>query len=325
MVSQETEKPRLSNIIGAILLSVMAVVLPGVQWAVFGWLHMFLPLLAFFLLWKHGAFAGKRILLTSVVISLLILVPLKSFDLLIFSVSLLFAGYTLYRSAKQEDAPALSGLKGIVVLAGGWLLVMSIFSIGAELTPYSQLLKTLDEGMNEALVFYRQSESVSADTLLMLETTLFQMKEIVPLILPAILGSMVLILVWFTMVIGNLLLVRAGCPSPWSSYMFWQLPEKLIWLIIITGALALIPIHICRVVGINTLILVSIVYCFQGLAIAVFFMSKWNVPVLFRSFFYVMIIFQSLGTVMLLVAGIADNWFDFRKLKADTNDHNQNE
>jgi hypothetical protein len=54
------------------------------------------------------------------------------------------------------------------------------------------------------------------------------------------------------------------------------------------------------------------------MAIAVFFMNKWNVPLLLRSFFYVMIVFQSLGTLILLIFGIADIWFDFRKLKQET-------
>jgi len=43
--------------------------------------------------------------------------------------------------------------------------------------------------------------------------------------------------------------------------------------------------------------------------------EKWNIPILFRSFFYVMIIFQSFGTVLLLFLGIADIWFDVRKLR----------
>ncbi len=54
-----------------------------------------------------------------------------------------------------------------------------------------------------------------------------------------------------------------------------------------------------------------------------FFLDKWNVPIVFRSFFYVMIVFQSFGTALLLVAGIADIWFDFRKLHKEDNEINE--
>ncbi len=136
-----------------------------------------------------------------------------------------------------------------------------------------------------------------------------------PIIMPAILGSFVLLITWFTMVIGNRLVFKISGLAPWEQYRYWQLPEKLIWVVILMGAFTLTPLHPVREIGINGLILLSLVYCFQGMAIAVFFMAKWNIPILFRSFFYVMIIFQSFGTVLLLFLGIADIWFDVRKLR----------
>jgi uncharacterized protein YybS (DUF2232 family) len=120
------------------------------------------------------------------------------------------------------------------------------------------------------------------------------------------------------MILGNVLLLKTSGNAPWTSCRYWQLPEKVIWLVIGAGLLAMLPIQIIRPIGINSLVLLSIVYCFQGISIAVFFMNKWNVPILLRSFFYVMIIFQSLGTFILLIVGIADIWFDFRKLKQET-------
>jgi len=95
----------------------------------------------------------------------------------------------------------------------------------------------------------------------------------------------------------------------------WSLPEKLIWAVIAMGACILIPVEPLPKIGINCVLLLIIIYCFQGLSITVFFMNKWKVPILLRSFFYVMIVFQSLGTLVLLFFGIADIWLDFRKLK----------
>lgn len=220
-------------------------------------------------------------------------------------------------SAERHDSPSLSGLKGSLVIAAGWALILTVLSFGSEVSAYGQLVNSLDEGIGEALTYYRQSGDISADTLAMLEATLYQMKIIIPLIMPSILGSFILVITWFTMVLGNILLLKTSGKTPWVNYRYWQLPEKLIWVVIGTGILALLPIHPFRTIGINCLVLLSIVYCFQGLSITVFLMNKWKVPLLLRSFFYVMIVFQSFGTLILLVLGIADIWFDFRKLKLE--------
>ena len=257
---------------------------------------------------------GNRLLLSSVGLAFVLFLVLQRIDFFFLALSLLPVGYVLVHSANNKESPAMSGLKGALALTGCSFIVFDGLSIGSEVSFYSQLLATLDEGISEALEYYRVSGSISGETLVLLENTLHQMKVIVPIILPAILGSFVLLVTWFTMVIGNRLVFKVCGQAPWEQYRCWQLPERLIWVVILLGAFTLIPAHPIRAIGINGLILVSIVYCFQGMAIAVFFMDKWNIPILFRSFFYVMIVFQSFGTVLLLFLGIADIWFNFRKL-----------
>lgn len=318
MATQDIEQPEIGRIINIVLLTSLVLVLPGIQWSLFGWLHVFLPLLSFFLLGRYGRYTGKRLLLSAVTISLIVSLVLSSVDLFVFSFTLLLSGFVLYQSADRHESPALSGFKTAASLAGGWLIVLTILSAGSEISAYGQLLKTLDQGIIEALEYYRQSDTVSTETLVVLETTLYQMQVLVPMIMPAILGSLILMITWLTMVIGNILLLKTSGHAVWSSYRSWQLPEKLIWVVIVMAVLALIPTQPLRAVGINGLILLSIIYCFQGLSIVVFFMHKWDVPLLLRSFCYVMIVFQSLGTLVLLFFGIADIWFDFRKQKCVT-------
>jgi len=302
------------SIISTILLAALVLVLPGVQWSIFGWLHILLPLLSFYLLSRYGFHAGNRFLLTALGLAFIIFLVLQRVDFFFLSLSLLPVGYVLVHSVNLHESPARSGFKGAITLTACWFVAFAGLSIGSEVSFYTQLIQTLDKGISEALNYYRVSSNVSGDTLLLLENTLLQMKVVIPVIMPAILGTFVLLIVWFTMVVGNRLLLKVCGHAPWISYSHWELPEKLIWLIIVFGAFALVSVHPVRDIGVNGLILLSLVYCFQGLAIAVFFMDKWKIPIFFRSFFYVMIVFQSFGTVLLLFLGIADIWFNFRKL-----------
>ncbi len=314
MSEGSTENPEIRSILRNILLFSIALVLPGLQWTLFGWLHMLLPVCVFYLLGRYGIRSGNRMVLSSLALALFVYLLARRVDFFLLSVSLLPVSYVLIQSARRRESPAISGLKGVLVLAACWILAFAGLSIGAETSFYAQLLLTLDKGIGEALQYYRTSENISSDSLLLLETTLQQMKVIIPVIMPAMLGSFILLITWFTMVSGNKLVTRTCGWAPWEQYRYWQLPDKLIWIVIIAGMSILVPTSPMRSFGINVLILLSIIYCFQGLSIAVFFLEKWNIPVFFRSFFYIMIIFQSFGTVLLLVVGIGDIWLDFRKL-----------
>lgn len=317
MRNRAFEQPEIGDIIRTIFLATLALILPGLKWEYFGWLHTFIPLLSFYVFSRYGEYSGRKLLIIAALISSLAYLIVSSVDLLIFTLVLLLAGYVLFKSAQKEESPALSGCKCSATLAIGWVSTIFISSIGHDVNAYSQLIQALDQGVSEALIYYRQSEDISADTLTVLETTLYQMKIIVPIIMPAVLGSLVLIITWISMVLGNALIYKSSGFNSWPKYQLWLLPDKLIWALILGAALALLPISIFRVIGVNVLILLSIIYSFQGLSVGVFFMTKWNVPLLFRSFFYVMVIFQSFGTILLLFTGIADIWFDFRKIKVE--------
>lgn len=308
------DKPGISRILNTILIIALILVLPGIQWSYFGWLHILIPLLSFFLLSRYGFHLGNRLLLTALALAFVIFLIMQRVDFFFLSLSLLPVGYVLVHAVNHKDSPAMSGLKGALTLAGCWFIAFAGLSIGSEVSFYTQLINTLDTGISEALHYYRTSTTVSSETLMLLESTLLQMKIIVPIIMPAMLGSFILFITWFTMVAGNKLIEKICGKAPWEQYSHWQLPDKLIWIIILFGVLALVSTYPLRKIGVNGLILSAIVYCFQGLSIGVFFMQKWNIPTVFRVFFYVMIVFQSFGTVLLLFLGIADIWFNFRKL-----------
>lgn len=314
-MTQAFEQPKISRILLTVLLASLALVLPGFQFFLFGWSYLFLPLLGFFIFGKFGWYTGKKILLVALVISLIANLFLGSFDLFLFSCAMLTPGIVLQRSAVRGDSPALSGFKGSLTLVGGWLLVVAFASFGAEVSVYGQMLRTLDQALTESLEHYRKSSDFSADALIVVETTVQQMKLIIPIILPGILGGVILTATWTTMVLGNFLMGKSANAAVWPSFHQWQLPEKLIWTVIGMGAFILTPIEPLPKIGINCILLLCVVYCFQGFSVTVFFMNKWQIPLLLRSFFYVMIVFQSLGTLILLLLGVADIWVDFRKLK----------
>lgn len=313
-MDQVSPQPEVRRIFGNILIVFAVLTLPGVAWALFGWLQIFLPIVVLVYLNKYGFTIGNRFILAGAGLALLTGLMTQSIDSMLFSFSMVPAGYVLTKSGTQGDSPAYSGLKGTAAQLLCWGLLIAGLGIATGSSPYASLIGSLNTGIDEALEYYRQNGTLAPDAMVMLETTLYQMKVVVPIIMPAILASCALFSTWFTMVLGNRLIHRICAREIWPRYRFWQLPDRLIWLGISSAALTFTLSGAVRDVAVNLLILLSVIYCFQGLAVCVFFMNKWKVPLLFRSFIYVMIVFQSFGTLLLLITGVADTWFDFRKL-----------
>lgn len=96
------------------------------------------------------------------------------------------------------------------------------------------------------------------------------------------------------------------------------LPEKFVWAVIAAGFLFFADIYffnnpILRWIVSSSLIMLGGLYFFQGLAVAMFYLSRWQSKFL-RYFFWISLILfvQFIGT-FLIGLGLSDVWFGFRK------------
>ncbi|MBM9602762.1 DUF2232 domain-containing protein [Desulfopila inferna] len=324
MAKQVEKKPERKKNLAHIVLLALALLLPSTMWMVFGWTSCFLPLLVFFFINKYGWRYTNNHLVIAGPAALFLGYLFQSLELVFFSTALLPAGYAAAYAAQRGDLPWQAGLKAWLTLCLSFFLFFGILLINSEISFFQAVTASLHHGIDEALRQYRASDSLSAENFAMLEQTLEQVKAGAPLIMPAILGGILLLVSWVTLVLGNALLPKTGAAQPWPDYRCWCLPETLVWGLIISGVAAMIPGNMIRIAAINCVIIITILYSFQGLAILAFLLDKWNIPRLVRSLIYIMIILQSFGTVLLIVAGVADVWFDIRRIhseqKNDTTD-----
>jgi uncharacterized protein YybS (DUF2232 family) len=315
VANEDQSDPRLGPIFRDILIFSFATSLPAFDFAFFGWLAGCLPLLTFVLLFSYGMHVGNRMILVGVFMALVAGVAFARFEPLMISIAMLPSGYMLAQSALHHESPARSGLKGTVALATCWLLMIGAFAIFYGINPYTGFLRSLDQGISEALELYRQSASINDETRAVLESSLNQMKTVLPLILPSVLAGIALSTIWFAMAAGGRLAVVLAGKAPWPQQHLWKLPDRLVWLPIVAALLTLLPGEQLKVVSINILVVGCVVYWFQGLAVFSFLLHKWKMPRPFRAFLYVIVVFQSFGAVILFGTGLADVWLDFRKIR----------
>ena len=313
-MNSDTDITKDTNHVRHILLVTVVILLPGLLGAIFGWVHGLLPLLIFYYLERYGKIKGKKYILFGCALACVAGIAFQMLEQLLFSLTLIPMGFILADSVENGDSISLAGIKGTFVLAGSWVLVTSVLTLGLEHHPYTLLISSLNQGMDEAISYYKANSAVPAETLFLLEQTFVQMKIWIPKVMPGILACIILLITCFTMAIGNRMLHKNTGSGPWPEYRYWILPDKLVWVLIGSAIFVVLPMEPGRTIGINVLMVSCLLYCFQGIAIMLFYFSKWSVPLFLRTLIYVLLFFQTFGVILLGILGVLDIWTDIRRL-----------
>ena len=102
-------------------------------------------------------------------------------------------------------------------------------------------------------------------------------------------------------------------PLPTLTLAQWRAPEVCVWVLITSGISSLLPFLGMKIVGLNVLLLVSLVYLLQGLGVMAFYLNRASIPPIWRSLAYVFLVIQPLFLLGVAAFGLFDLWFDFRR------------
>jgi uncharacterized protein YybS (DUF2232 family) len=136
-------------------------------------------------------------------------------------------------------------------------------------------------------------------------------------IIPALIVSLTLFITWISLLFARPILRNRKLFFPeFGALNLWKAPESLVWAVIICGLVLLLPDKIFKVTGLNGLIVLFIIYFFQGVSIISFYLDKKHYPAFHRLLLYVLCLafIPQLVAVIIISLGFFDTWLDFRKL-----------
>jgi uncharacterized protein YybS (DUF2232 family) len=140
--------------------------------------------------------------------------------------------------------------------------------------------------------------------------------EIITRIYPSLVIIGTGFVVWLNVVLSRHVFRLGNLPYPqFASTDRWWAPEYMVWGVIAAGFSLFLPVSGIRWVSINVLIVLLTVYVFHGLSIVLFFLNKYRVPSWIRLGVYFLIVFQQIFLFLLALAGLFDQWIDFRKIR----------
>ncbi|MFP4452223.1 MAG: YybS family protein [Desulfosalsimonas sp.] len=122
---------------------------------------------------------------------------------------------------------------------------------------------------------------------------------------------------------ANLLLARIVFPAMqigrtgFGRLNRWKAPDALVWVVIGCGLLILAAKEPVSFIGINGLIILMMIYLFQGLAVVSFYFETRRVPMFLRIMIYAFFAIQHVFALLVIGLGFFDTWADFRRLSAE--------
>ena len=199
-----------------------------------------------------------------------------------------------------------------VVIAGlGGLLVSSLGTGQGLLTPLSEGVRY---HLELSLQLYQQM-GLSQDQLHFLESSMEGIQQVLVGMMPALVIGSTLMVTWISLLAARGVCQRRGLPFPdYGALNRWKAPELMVWGVIGSGVLLLVPTLAAKMVGLNGLVVFMVIYFFQGMAVVAFFFQKKQIPRLARMVLYGLIAVQQLVMLAVIGVGFFDTWFNFRKL-----------
>jgi len=197
------------------------------------------------------------------------------------------------------------------------LIAFSVFRTGDA--PWRLIEPYIVQSILENVKLYAEM-GVPAEQVKLIRDNAPQIARLFINILPALGLISMALCIWLTLLAAKAVFYRQRLYFPdFGDLAKWKAPEKLVWIVICSGGMLLIPDDRVYYVGLNLLLLCLFVYLLQGLAIVSYFFRTRNIPLILRSIFYALLIFQQILILLVIALGLFDLWLDFRKFNKSMN------
>jgi uncharacterized protein YybS (DUF2232 family) len=214
----------------------------------------------------------------------------------------------LYRRRFTLGLTIFLGTCSVLIVS---VLLLSLVTSSEKMGP-TEMNPESHESRDEEIIEAYKDLGINED-----EAVQFQevMENIIPKIYPAMFIVGTALSVSLIVLLSRPLFRFKDLPYPDFGPMDrWQAPELMVWGVIVTGFALFLTTGSIKLFAVNALIVMVAIYVFHGLSIAQFFLNKYHTPLWGRLGVYLLIFILPYLLVTLAIAGLFDQWADFRKL-----------
>lgn len=295
---------------------------------IFALISTYIPVLGVFvnLIWpvpivllgvRHGYKWSVMALVASGLISALIMHPLNAVLVIVGSGLI---GVALGYGLRKEFPPAKTLLIGAGASLISKVMVIAISAAVMGVNPLNIQTEAMVTGMEQAINFYREM-GMKPEDLATMEAAMRPAIALMKIILPAgfILAAMVDTYLNFQ--VAKMVLAKLGQPiESLPPFRRWSMPRFTIYAL----AVALVSIYwgssrsivILNSVGMNLMIVTTMMLFIQGMAVFYFLAEKYKLSRIVRGIILFLIFSNGIFMQALVIGGAFDIIFDYRQLRA---------
>lgn len=308
LLQKEVSKDITAGIVITSLIFSASVFMPVIGF----FFSIFIPLPILFYRSKLGRSTGLIIPVATLLIAAVIIGGL-SLDTLFFG-GLMLLGFSLSELLEKnlsiEKTIAFACLT--VICTGGFALVF--FSITQGVGIYSLISSYVAANLELSLLLYK-GLGVPKETIDAISASMDHIQYVLVRLLPAFTVTSMIFVAWTNLLVAKSFFRKRGIYYPdFGPLNMWRAPEQIIWALIASGLMLMIPEKGLKMIGINGIIIMLTVYFFQGIAIVSYYFQKKKMPRLFRIILYCFIGIQQLALAAVIMIGVFDMWINFRKI-----------
>lgn len=299
------------NLTKGIILSVL-ICLISIYIPIIGFFcALFIPLPIIFYHSKLGRKYGL-VIFAATIIAVLFVVQSVSIDLIFFA-ELLFLGFLLGELLHHDlsiEKMILYSSCGVIVSG---LICLMVFSNIRNVGIYALASEYIAENLKLAINIY-ENMGVSEEHIHMISDSMEQIKYVLVGIIPALTVAFTLLVSWINLMISRPILIKNNLYFPdLVSLNLWKAPEFLVWAVIASAVMLFFPDKIFKIAGLNLLLVLMMIYFFQGIAIVSYYFEKKKVPRTLKVFLYSLIALQHFIFLFVIGLGFFDTWLNIRK------------
>lgn len=199
-----------------------------------------------------------------------------------------------------------------VLLIG--LIVMAVAGLRKNMGPLQMFYAYMQESLRQTVDVY-ENMGAGPESARAFKEYLTVVVNIISKIYPSLMIVATGFVVWFNIIVSRPLFQMTNLAyPPYGALDRWRSPDLMVWGVIAAGFTLFLPWPPIRLLATNALIVMMAVYVFHGLSILVFYLNKYRVPPWIRFGVYFLIVFQQIFVIALALAGLFDQWIDFRRI-----------
>ena len=202
----------------------------------------------------------------------------------------------------------------LLIFTAGVILYSTVSGVNLQ-----QLISAeISDSLKQAVTLYEKS-GVTGEELDLLKHSMSTAADLLKRLYPALVTAMLVVIAGCNLLLVKKTTAKTTARLAIGDFSTFRNPDLLVWVLIATGFSLLLPVSPITTPALNSLLIIVMLYLFQGMAVISALITKHSVPSLVRILLYTMLIIQPYLLALVAGIGLFDLWVDFRTPKTQEN------